>query len=72
MIDDAENLKYLPLNLTFNLVTETNKKYDNNAVLNFFNSFIYSLTYFCKLNYKIILNCNNDDNVFLNEYIKRV
>ena len=72
LLDDLDNIKYTPLNLTFNLIAEILKKYENNSVLNFFTSFIYSLTYFCKLNYKIILNCYHDDNIFLNEYIKRV
>lgn len=72
-MDEAEsNFKYSPFNLNFDLINETSLKFQDNGLLSFFTTFIFSVTYFCKLNYKIILTCSGKDEIFLNEYVKRV
>jgi hypothetical protein len=73
MMDEAEtSFRYPPYNLSIGLITEIISKFQDNGVLSFFTTFIFSVTYFCKLTFKIILSSSSDDSNFLNEYIKRV
>ena len=70
--EEIGSFKYSQATLIFQNMCTTLDKVKDNSVLCLFHTLIYSLTYFCRLSYKIIISSNVEDSAFLNEYIKRV